>query len=172
MVAGADDYGAVAVGGGGGAGEGAGLVGERGVVAGGGVGPVAFGVGHEADLVVAVAVVEAVDLRGAVAEGEGGLELDVDVGVAFGGAFQGEFEDVVFVDGGFGGGCSLLGCFGDGGCERGEGGGGGELEDFAAVHGGGSLAVGILWRNVGVFLCTRVRGKDAAKGELLCLQNR
>ena len=63
-------------------------------------------------------------------------KLDVHVGIAFGGTFEGELEDVVFVDGGLGGGGALIGGFGDGGGEGGEGGGSGELEDFAAVHGG------------------------------------
>ena len=47
----------------------AGFVGEGGGVAGGGVAaPVALGVGHEAEFVLAVAVVEALDGEGAVVE--------------------------------------------------------------------------------------------------------
>ena len=95
------DDGAVVVAGGGSAGEVAGLAVRARRRCWRGVGPVAFGVGHEADFVVAVAVVEAIDVNRAMAEGEGGLELDVHEGIAFGGAFQGELEDVVFVDGGF-----------------------------------------------------------------------
>ena len=64
-------------------------------------------------------------------EGEGGLELRVEVGIAVGWAVEREFEEVVLRDGdGVRGGCGD-----EGGSRGGEKGGGGELEDFAAIHG-------------------------------------
>ena len=108
---------------------------EGGGVAGGGPGPGAEFVGHEADFVGAIAVVEAVDGDSTMLEAEGGGEGHVDEWIAGGGSGEVEF-DVIPADDGLA--AALCGLRESG---VGEGGGGGcsnsvgrELEHVATIH--------------------------------------
>ncbi len=96
----ADRYGAVVLGGGGGAEEGALLAIEFAAVAMRDVGPLAFGIGGETELVDAGAIVEAIDAEDAVELAEFGGELDVEEGVAVAGAVELEFEAIPTLDSG------------------------------------------------------------------------
>ena len=133
LVRGGD--GAVVAGLGRSAGETAGVAVEFGGRAGGFVAPGAGRVGHEADAIGAVAVVEAFDLDGAVLLRELRGEGDVAEGIAGGGAPEGELVEAPLLD--------VTGF-----CRRdnwlcgeefrveggGQGGGRAELQDISAMH--------------------------------------
>ena len=83
----------------GGAGEAPGLARELGQVAGGAITPFALHIGHEAQLVDAISVVEPIHRHGAVAEGEQRRKLNVGEWVTRGWPGEGEFKDFPLRDG-------------------------------------------------------------------------
>ncbi len=75
---------------------------QRRCVAGRGVAPLSKGIGHEANLVVAVSIVEAIHGYSAMFQRKSGLQLNVDKRVAAGRSLQRSLKDVVLTNGGVG----------------------------------------------------------------------
>lgn len=78
----------------GGAGEHSAALVESGSIAGGDVAPRTGSVGHEADLIRARAVVEAIYINAAVAQRKDSREMNIGEGISVGWAGQGELKDL------------------------------------------------------------------------------